>query len=109
MKPLAAVVIAHLALSVEIVEVNGEPAMLMRAAGRLDSVYAFTVKDDDVIAAIHVVRNPDKLRRARPSGRAERLPMDDVEARNHLKAPHVARGDSILAGERRRGDHQIVR
>jgi RNA polymerase sigma-70 factor (ECF subfamily) len=47
-------------VTLEITEVNGEPAMLMRVAGRLDSVYAFTVKDD-VIAAIHVVRNPDKL------------------------------------------------
>ena len=35
-------------------------AMIMRVAGRLDSVYAFTVKDD-VISAVHVVRNPDKL------------------------------------------------
>jgi RNA polymerase sigma-70 factor (ECF subfamily) len=47
-------------VTLDIVEVNGEPAMLLRVAGRLDSVYAFTVKDD-VIAAIHVVRNPDKL------------------------------------------------
>jgi RNA polymerase sigma-70 factor (ECF subfamily) len=47
-------------VTLDITEVNGEPAMLMRVAGRLDSVYAFTVKDD-VIAAIHVVRNPDKL------------------------------------------------
>jgi RNA polymerase sigma-70 factor (ECF subfamily) len=47
-------------VTLDIVEVNGEPAMLMRVAGRLDSVYAFTVKDE-AIAAIHVVRNPDKL------------------------------------------------
>ena len=47
-------------VTLDIAAVNGEPAMIMRVAGRLDSVYAFTVKDD-VIAAIHVVRNPDKL------------------------------------------------
>jgi RNA polymerase sigma-70 factor (ECF subfamily) len=47
-------------VTLDIAEVNGEPAMLMRVAGRLDSVYAFTVTGD-VIAAIHVVRNPDKL------------------------------------------------
>jgi RNA polymerase sigma-70 factor (ECF subfamily) len=45
---------------IDIVDVNGEPAMLMRLAGRLDSVYAFTTADD-TITAIHVVRNPDKL------------------------------------------------
>ena len=47
-------------VTLDIADVNGEPAMIMRVAGRLDSVYAFTVKDD-AIAAIHVVRNPDKL------------------------------------------------
>ena len=47
-------------VTLDIAEVNGEPAMLLRVAGRLDSVYAFTVTDDE-IAAIHVVRNPDKL------------------------------------------------
>ena len=40
---------------------NGEPALLLRVAGRLDSVYAFMVADD-AIAAIRAVRNPDKLR-----------------------------------------------
>jgi RNA polymerase sigma-70 factor (TIGR02957 family) len=48
-------------VTLEIADVNGEPAMLQRVAGRLDSVYAFTVADD-AIAAIRVVRNPDKLR-----------------------------------------------
>ena len=41
-------------------EVNGEPAMLMRVAGHLDSVYTFSFEDEG-IAAIRVVRNPDKL------------------------------------------------
>jgi RNA polymerase sigma-70 factor, ECF subfamily len=47
-------------VSLDVADVNGEPAMLMRVAGRLDSVYAFTI-DGDAITAIHVVRNPDKL------------------------------------------------
>jgi RNA polymerase sigma-70 factor (ECF subfamily) len=47
-------------VSLDLADVNGEPAMLLRIAGRLDSVYAFTV-ERDAIAAIHVVRNPDKL------------------------------------------------
>jgi RNA polymerase sigma-70 factor (ECF subfamily) len=45
----------------QIADVNGEPAMLMRIAGRLDSVYTFSI-DVDAISAIRVVRNPDKLR-----------------------------------------------
>lgn len=44
----------------EVVAVNGEPAMLIRVAGRLDSVYTMTV-EDDAITALRVVRNPDKL------------------------------------------------
>jgi len=56
--PSAGVDLATVALDSE--HVNGEPAMLMRIAGRLDSVYAFTIEDGR-IAAIRVVRNPDKL------------------------------------------------
>jgi len=56
--PSAGVDLATVALDIE--HVNGEPAMLMRIAGRLDSVYAFTIEDGR-IAAIRVVRNPDKL------------------------------------------------
>ena len=41
-------------------DINGEPAMLLRIGGRLDSVYTFTT-DDAAISAIRVVRNPDKL------------------------------------------------
>jgi RNA polymerase sigma-70 factor (TIGR02957 family) len=48
------------AVSLDVADVNGEPAMLLRVAGRLDSVYTFTIEDDE-IAAIRVVRNPDKL------------------------------------------------
>jgi RNA polymerase sigma-70 factor (ECF subfamily) len=48
------------AISVELVEVNCEPAMLVRVDGRLDSVYVCSVAGD-AIAGIRVVRNPDKL------------------------------------------------
>ena len=49
----------HAALGVA--EVNGEPAMLVRVSGRLDSVYVMSVESGQ-IATIRVVRNPDKLR-----------------------------------------------
>jgi RNA polymerase sigma-70 factor, ECF subfamily len=49
------------AVSLDIVDVNGEPALLLRVAERFDSVYALTMADD-AIGAIHIVRNPDKLR-----------------------------------------------
>jgi RNA polymerase sigma-70 factor (ECF subfamily) len=42
------------------VEVNGEPAVVVRVAGRLDSVYVLSMIDN-AIAAISVIRNPDKL------------------------------------------------
>lgn len=45
----------------EIVEANGEPAMAIHIADHLDSVYAFSV-EDGAIAALRIVRNPDKLR-----------------------------------------------
>lgn len=44
----------------EIIEVNYEPAMLIRIDGHINSVYVCTI-EDDAIAAIRVVRNPDKL------------------------------------------------
>ncbi len=47
-------------VSLDIAEVNGELALLLRVAGRLDGVYVMTV-EDDAIAAIRVVRNPEKL------------------------------------------------
>ena len=47
-------------VTVDLVEVNGEPAIVFRASGRLDAVYVPTV-EDDAITALRVVRNPDKL------------------------------------------------
>ena len=56
--PAAGVPLASVTL--DVVDVNGEPAMLIRVAGRLDSVYTMTV-DEDTITALRIVRNPDKL------------------------------------------------
>ena len=47
--------------SLDVAEVNGEPAMLVRISARLDSVYVMSV-DDGRISTIRVIRNPDKLR-----------------------------------------------
>jgi RNA polymerase sigma-70 factor (ECF subfamily) len=47
-------------VSLEVREVNRDPALLVRVHERLDSVYTFTMTDG-AIAAIRVVRNPDKL------------------------------------------------
>jgi len=49
------------AVSIDIVDINGEPAMVARIAGHVNTVYTFTI-DDGAIAAIRVVRNPDKLK-----------------------------------------------
>jgi len=49
------------AVTIDVVEVNHDLALVLRVGARLDSVYTLTV-EDDVIAAIRIVRNPDKLR-----------------------------------------------
>ena len=49
------------AVTIDVVEVNHEPALVLRVAGKIDSVYTLTI-EDDAIAAIRIVRNPDKLR-----------------------------------------------
>jgi RNA polymerase sigma-70 factor (TIGR02957 family) len=45
----------------EVVDVNGEPALSIRLDDRVDSIYACSV-DGDAISAFRIVRNPDKLR-----------------------------------------------
>ena len=45
----------------DIVEVNEEPALVLRLDGHVDSVYTMTIVDG-AIAALRIVRNPDKLR-----------------------------------------------
>jgi RNA polymerase sigma-70 factor (ECF subfamily) len=48
-------------VTLDIIEVNLEPAIVLRVSGQVNSIYAFTI-EDAAIAAIRVVRNPDKLR-----------------------------------------------
>jgi len=47
--------------AMQIVDVNGEPALAQRVAGRVDSIYTFEFVADG-ITALRIVRNPDKLR-----------------------------------------------
>ena len=47
-------------VTLDIVEVNREPAVLLRVDGRLDGVYVMAV-EEGAITAIRVVRNPDKM------------------------------------------------
>jgi RNA polymerase sigma-70 factor (ECF subfamily) len=47
-------------VTIDIEEVNGELALVLRIAGKVDGVYVTTV-EDGAITAIRVVRNPDKL------------------------------------------------
>jgi RNA polymerase sigma-70 factor (ECF subfamily) len=47
-------------VSVNVIDVNFEPALAIRLRGQLDSIYALEVRDG-AIHAIRAVRNPDKL------------------------------------------------
>jgi RNA polymerase sigma-70 factor (ECF subfamily) len=42
--------------------INGGPGLIVHVGGRLDHTMAFSVDGNGAIAAIYVVRNPDKLR-----------------------------------------------
>jgi RNA polymerase sigma-70 factor (TIGR02957 family) len=53
-------VIGDAALTLE--DVNSEPAVVLRVAGRLESIFVLAI-DGGMISAIRVVRNPDKLAR----------------------------------------------
>jgi len=46
----------------ELVSVNGWPALLIRLGGDIDSVLSVRV-DDGLVSAIYTVRNPEKLSR----------------------------------------------
>ncbi len=48
-------------LAMQIVDVNGELALALRLAGRVDSIYTFEFAADG-ITALRIIRNPDKLR-----------------------------------------------
>src|SRR4029453_19560311 len=50
----------HVTLSMNVIHVNGEPAIVVSVGGRIDSVYVCSIADDKIVA-LHVVRNPDKL------------------------------------------------
>jgi hypothetical protein len=49
-------------VSLRIEDVNAEPALLVYLGGRLDAVFVFSITSD-VVNAIRIVRNPDKLAR----------------------------------------------
>ena len=51
---------AYADASLVLAEVIDEPALLIRAGGRLDSVFVLSVAEGR-ITALHVARNPDKL------------------------------------------------
>jgi RNA polymerase sigma-70 factor (ECF subfamily) len=46
--------------TLELTEVNQEPAFVLRVTGHLDSVYVISI-DDGTITGIRIIRNPDKL------------------------------------------------
>jgi RNA polymerase sigma-70 factor (ECF subfamily) len=48
-------------VTLDVVEVNHEPSLVLRVSGRIDSVYTFSI-EHDAIAANRIMRNPDKLR-----------------------------------------------
>jgi RNA polymerase sigma-70 factor (ECF subfamily) len=48
--------------SLQIEDINSEPALIIRMGHKVESIFVFTV-EDDAVTAIRVVRNPDKLAR----------------------------------------------
>jgi RNA polymerase sigma-70 factor (ECF subfamily) len=48
-------------VSLRIEDVNSEPALVVRVGPRLESIFVFSIDDDDTVSGIRVVRNPDKL------------------------------------------------
>jgi RNA polymerase sigma-70 factor (ECF subfamily) len=52
--------IALESVTLDILEVNGEPAIVMRVSGAIEAVYVPTV-EDGAITGLRIVRNPDKL------------------------------------------------
>jgi RNA polymerase sigma-70 factor, ECF subfamily len=58
----AGLVTSRDALTAELAQVNGSPALILRLDGELDSVLTMRV-EDGLITAMYTVRNPDKLSR----------------------------------------------
>jgi RNA polymerase sigma-70 factor (TIGR02957 family) len=52
----------EMGMSMELVQVNGWPALLIRLGGEIDSVLSVRV-DEGLVSAIYTVRNPEKLSR----------------------------------------------
>ena len=52
----------EMGMSMELVHVNGWPALLIRLDGEIDSVLSVRV-DEGLVSAIYTVRNPEKLSR----------------------------------------------
>jgi RNA polymerase sigma-70 factor (ECF subfamily) len=50
-------------VSLRIEDINAEGALVIRVAERLESIFVLSVGDQGTVAAIRVVRNPDKLAR----------------------------------------------
>jgi RNA polymerase sigma-70 factor, ECF subfamily len=50
------------AISLQLEDVNSEPALVVRVGGRLESIFVISI-DGDAITGIRVIRNPDKLAR----------------------------------------------
>lgn len=48
--------------SLQLEDVNSEPALVLRVGARLESIFVLSI-EDDAISGIRVVRNPDKLAR----------------------------------------------
>ena len=64
MARLLALGLPHLAgaASVEPVQINGGPALIIRLNGEIDNVVAVRI-DDGLISGLYMVRNPEKLSR----------------------------------------------
>jgi RNA polymerase sigma-70 factor, ECF subfamily len=48
-------------VSLRIENINSEAALVLRVGPRLESIFVFSIDDDDTVSGIRVVRNPDKL------------------------------------------------
>ena len=49
-------------VSVEPVQINGRPALIIRLSGEIESLVAMQI-DDGLITGLYIVRNPEKLSR----------------------------------------------
>ncbi|WP_407704570.1 hypothetical protein [Streptomyces spongiae] len=50
------------AMSLQPTQVNGDPALIVRLGGEIDTVMAMRI-DDGLVAGLYAVRNPEKLSR----------------------------------------------